>query len=331
MSNSVEIPSPPEATPPPPQKETRTEVKEFEVSSRSWFGRPSEMDKTIEKWIEKGWTLSKREQVKKNRYVLTFQREVPVSKWPMSVRAVGIAMLVGMVGAAVVFASVESAREDREATETRVALGATETIIALTPTATYTPTLTPTATFTPSNTPTATMTPTPTYTLEFTYTPTITPTPTLTHTPRPSATPRPTTLYITGSNVNARSCERTNCGVVTVLGFAEEFSGYTRVEGESVGGNTTWWQGGVNGQEVYVHSSLVSRTRPSPPSNSGNTSSGGNASSGGNSNTSQNAAPTALARPRNCAQAVEWGYTAQQSAQWSHLDRDGDGVACYGD
>ncbi|MGB1285373.1 MAG: excalibur calcium-binding domain-containing protein [Aggregatilineales bacterium] len=41
-------------------------------------------------------------------------------------------------------------------------------------------------------------------------------------------------------------------------------------------------------------------------------------------------APAAGARPANCAQAVEWGLTPQEAAQWSHLDRDGDGEACYG-
>jgi hypothetical protein len=40
---------------------------------------------------------------------------------------------------------------------------------------------------------------------------------------------------------------------------------------------------------------------------------------------------TSLPRPANCDEAVAMGYTAEQAAQWSHLDRDGDGVACYGD
>ncbi len=35
--------------------------------------------------------------------------------------------------------------------------------------------------------------------------------------------------------------------------------------------------------------------------------------------------------PANCAEAVALGWTARQAAQCSHLDRDGDGVACYGD
>lgn len=40
---------------------------------------------------------------------------------------------------------------------------------------------------------------------------------------------------------------------------------------------------------------------------------------------------SAMPRPRNCATAVAMGLSAVQAAQWSHLDRDSDGVACYGD
>lgn len=43
------------------------------------------------------------------------------------------------------------------------------------------------------------------------------------------------------------------------------------------------------------------------------------------------ARPATLPRPANCDEAVAWGYTPEQAAQWSHLDRDNDGVACYGD
>lgn len=37
------------------------------------------------------------------------------------------------------------------------------------------------------------------------------------------------------------------------------------------------------------------------------------------------------ARPGNCSTAVAMGLSAQDAAQWNHLDRDNDGVACYGD
>lgn len=39
----------------------------------------------------------------------------------------------------------------------------------------------------------------------------------------------------------------------------------------------------------------------------------------------------AVRRPKNCTEAKAMGLSAVQAARWSHLDRDGDGVACYGD
>lgn len=48
-----------------------------------------------------------------------------------------------------------------------------------------------------------------------------------------------------------------------------------------------------------------------------------------NSNSTGNGSTTR--RPANCTEAKAMGLTARQAAQWSHLDRDNDGVACYGD
>lgn len=48
----------------------------------------------------------------------------------------------------------------------------------------------------------------------------------------------------------------------------------------------------------------------------------GNSSNGNNQNSQF---------PENCDEAVAMGLSAQQAAQWDHLDRDNDGVACYGD
>lgn len=42
------------------------------------------------------------------------------------------------------------------------------------------------------------------------------------------------------------------------------------------------------------------------------------------------AAPSSR-RPKNCDDAKAMGLSASQAGAWSHLDRDGDGVACYGD
>jgi len=53
-----------------------------------------------------------------------------------------------------------------------------------------------------------------------------------------------------------------------------------------------------------------------PPVNTSNT-----------SNTGSRSQPA----PRNCSTAVAMGLSAVQAAQYSRLDADGDGVACYGD
>lgn len=47
--------------------------------------------------------------------------------------------------------------------------------------------------------------------------------------------------------------------------------------------------------------------------------------------TSRPIQPQGQVRPGNCSTAVAMGLTDRQAAQWSHLDQDNDGVACYGD
>ncbi|GEM_PF-6817333 len=125
------------------------------------------------------------------------------------------------------------------------------------------------------------------------------------------------------SQANIRTCPQANeaCSVVATLVRGQDgligFPINGSVTGEAINGNSLWYRGAYDGQEVYVHSSLVIL--------------GGSNQSSNTSSETTNAGPTALPRPSNCAEAVEWGYTAEQAAQWSHLDRDNDGVACYGD
>lgn len=76
---------------------------------------------------------------------------------------------------------------------------------------------------------------------------------------------------------------------------------------------------------AYVATSTPT-PRPIPtqaPQLQNNTSNPSRNTGGNSSNTTR--------RPDNCADAVSMGLTAQQAAQWDHLDRDNDGVACYGD
>lgn len=195
---------------------------------------------------------------------------------------------------------------------------------------TETPAATITATRAPSETPaqqvvvvpaTATLTSTRTATVTATATATATrtatqtPTPTLSRTPGIAATEMSETYYARAS-ANLRTCPGTHCEVAgqTVAGTPLAVTG--AVSGESV--NTTsaiWyrvnWQGGV----AYIYSDLVS-TNP-PPTQGAPAAQSGQAQ---------------YPRPRSCATAVAYGLSAPDIAQrWPHLDRDEDGVACYGD
>lgn len=134
----------------------------------------------------------------------------------------------------------------------------------------------------------------------------------------------PTTYYASGA-ANVRGCARTRCAIVDRLTGGQAVMIVGQVDGEAVNaGNTIWYVmdtgGGARG---YVYSGLMRLTQPVPaaPPVSGQT----GAATPAPQQTASNV------RPGNCATAVAMGLTAQQAGQWSHLDRDGDGVACYGD
>jgi hypothetical protein len=162
-----------------------------------------------------------------------------------------------------------------------------------------------------------------------------------TNTPPPSPTQRQETALYIISDANARSCaeiDNSVCPVVMAFSAGDELTGVEEVEGDTFNGSDIWWEIDNDGEIVYVHSELVSTTRSTTvqSSNTGRT----NETSGDANNSISNdrppaatAAPAAtrIPRPQNCTEAVEMGLTAEQAAQWSHLDRDGDGVACYGD
>jgi uncharacterized membrane protein YgcG len=121
----------------------------------------------------------------------------------------------------------------------------------------------------------------------------------------PSNTPRPTevetdTYYITGSTANVRECANstTTCSVITALSYGDDIEVIERAEGVSVAGSTRWYRVLLSdGREGYVHSSLVSRTRPvagnSGGSNSSSSSNSNSNNSGGGSTGASNPQPTA--------------------------------------
>lgn len=169
-----------------------------------------------------------------------------------------------------------------------------------------------------------------------TFTATITPT----HTMTPTTTPLSYEV-INGNGVNARSCPELICEVIVVLAPDTVIEVIETITGATVSGSDVWLVFLVAGERAYTHSSLVSQiststptaspTRPSRPTSTpkGSTSSQTPAQPQQPVQATQTPQQSAV-RPGNCSTAVAMGLNAQQAAQWSHLDRDGDGVACYG-
>lgn len=292
----------------------RIKTKVIEVKSTAMFGK-SQMEKVTGKMTSEGWQLVNQQQVAANKYLLQFNyqmspQEIAREDRMKLIRNGGLIAVFIILSALFAFSSASLSKQRDAEEATAIAIESTGNAHA-TQTATLwtsTPTLTPSPTFT------ATRTPTITYTPSITPTPTITPSPTITNTPAPTDTdsptntPRPlsaapptaipsgTTYYSEGNAINVRSCPRLDCEVAAVLGFAEEIEIIdTRVDGVAVNGDTRWMEGVINDEIVYVHSSLVSRTRPQivtavPQSNTStnNTSSNsGNTSSSNSSSQSQ--------------------------------------------
>ncbi len=100
---------------------------------------------------------------------------------------------------------------------------------------------------------------------------TATPAAIVTSTPRPtSAAPsvnvnQATTRYyvVASVSVNARSCPRTSCNVITSFARGAAVNVLQRVSGESVSGNASWQAVRHNNAVAYIHAPLLSQTRPS--------------------------------------------------------------------
>jgi excalibur calcium-binding domain-containing protein len=286
------------------QNNSRIKSKTVEVKSKALFGK-SEMDKAIEKYTKDGWTLASQEKINEsNRYLLHFEKEQQVG---------GCKRLIRITGLATLFCFISTFGLGMWLNYDEAIYGPTRTIEA------QTQSVFDTQTAVVDSTQNA-----PTYDAQTATARVWTKTPT----PPPSNTPRPTTrsidifdypnnsiadFYALSEGVRGRSCPQLSCDVVVVLSFREgiRIVGSTE-DGDSIGGDTQWFVANNSGQRSFIHSSLLSRTRPADPA----------AQSSGSSNTR---------RPANCSEARAMGLTAQQAAQWSHLDRDKDGVACYGD
>lgn len=116
------------------------------------------------------------------------------------------------------------------------------------------------------------------------------------------------TYYVKATSAKVRSCPQTKCSVLVKLAKGTAITALEEVQGDKVSKSTVWYRISVNGQDGYIHASLVTSTAPAAT-----------VTSRGSSRA-----------PRNCKEAVAMGLTAQQAAQYPGLDRDHDGEACYG-
>lgn len=188
-------------------------------------------------------------------------------------------------------------------------------------------------TFTPTPIPTRTNTPRPTVQVQITYAPTATP------------ILETQTLFINSNGINVRSCARINnsaCPVVDVLQRGDDFEGIEIVTGDSFSGSTQWWHGLLNSEDIYVHSSFVSTTRPAnnpapPPVNNANSS---NSSGNTNQSPATNSPPPAQGSQWTCGGNIYncpdfanrcselYDYFRTCPGDPSDLDGDDDGRPC---
>lgn len=259
------------------KKNPRLKSKTIEVSGLSLFGRPSQMDKAIEKWVNQGWELkNKRKARNKNRYTLTFEYQMSDEEYAAEKRrqrnsGLGCAALIVIL---VIIANISSSQRAAQEAPTRTyeaaiegtrvaQVNATQHQQSIFDTATATLW---TATFTASPTNTATVTDTPTITPTASNTPLVTATPVPRAATQIPATSAPPETYYTARNANARECPKTDCSVITTLSTGTMVTVIGWEQGDVVSGNDIWRVIVLNGRQVYIHSSLLTVTPPQPTS-----------------------------------------------------------------
>jgi hypothetical protein len=148
------------------------------------------------------------------------------------------------------------------------------------------------------------------------------PTPTLTETPTPTpdpVVPMAMTILFARLPADLHRCPARICERAARLDIGTPMIADGMIQGEAVDGvNALWYRLNYNGDPVYVYSSSVTVQPPTAIPLPG----------AGYESTQEVQMPAIC--PRNCREAVAWGLSAQQAALCG-LDRDGDGVACYGD
>lgn len=150
-----------------------------------------------------------------------------------------------------------------------------------------------------------------------------------------------TTLFVQ-SPARIRACARLDneaCPTLAEVVAGTAVTATGELTGDVFRESDQWYQLDYGGREAYIHGSLVGQNLPTPapetdttvsstlapaptstPSGTNRLGGDGGGTIGGNSQSC----------PSNCTEAVDRGFSAEQAAACG-LDRDGDGLACYGD
>jgi hypothetical protein len=137
---------------------------------------------------------------------------------------------------------------------------------------------------------------------------------------------QPRTYYAQSGGSNYRDAPSRQGTVIGQIAAGGAIVVIGEIVGEAVNaGNPIWYVADFNGSRIYLYSAVVTSTAPAPavapvqqpPAVQ-------------QPPVMVQPAQPAAPRPGNCSTAVAMGLDARQAAA-AGLDRDGDGVACYGD
>jgi hypothetical protein len=247
----------------------KTKVKNVEVSARSFLGQSSQMDREIEKWTKQGWQLTQTLPVKNNRYLLTFNYEPTEEQVKKEKRDQRNGCLVLIVIAIGVYLAFSGKSKPADSSPSSTQKPPTAIIAAQIPTRTPAQSQEPPATAksespqtqvpNKASSPTPKITETPLSAVANNGEnlrvdkPTLIPSNTSTITPTNTPTYTLTLVYaeVRSSNINARGCPSTDCGIVAVISSGEKLN--------VVGKDGDWYLVELSdGQTGYIRGDLMS-------------------------------------------------------------------------
>ena len=138
----------------------------------------------------------------------------------------------------------------------------------------------------------------------------------------PDVTYMSSQTYYVSRSANVRSCPDTDCDIIGRLAMGQSINVDGVADGVIVSGSPEWYHMRYQGKTAYVHSSLVSQTRPAQPTQPVSSIQSQPSNSGGSSGVSCGGATT-CGQMTSCAQA----YACLRESN-GRLDGNNNGIPC---